>query len=74
MNAKPQTIKQREQQRIFDPIDDEITLLTANAKYNYTTCKIDQKILNLTLDYIKDTEKVLVILKARMNLLHESLS
>ena len=72
MTAKPQTIKQREQQRIFDPIDDEITLITANTKYNYTTCKINQTTLNLTLDYLEDTKKILNLLKARINILQET--
>jgi hypothetical protein len=70
---KPTIIKEREHQRIFEPIDDEITLITANAKFNYTTCKTDQKILNLTLDYIEDTKRLLTLLKARMNLLQETI-
>jgi hypothetical protein len=74
MTTKPTTIKEREHQRIFDPIDDEINLLTANAKFNYTTCKIDQKLLNLTLDYIEDTKKILNLLKARINILQETTS
>ncbi|MCW4001465.1 MAG: hypothetical protein NWE93_14630 [Candidatus Bathyarchaeota archaeon] len=72
MNAKPQTIKQREHQRIFDSIDDELELITANTKYHYTTCKINQTTLNLTLSYIEDTKKILNLLKARINILQET--
>ncbi len=71
---KTLTIKQREFTRIFEPIDDEISLMTAQAKFNYTTCKNDEKTLNLTLSYIEDTKKLLIMLKARMSLLQESLS
>lgn len=71
---KTLTIKQREFTRIFEPIDDEITLMTAQAKFNHTTCKTDEKTLNLTLSYIEDTKKLLSMLKARLSLLQESLS
>ncbi len=71
---KTLTIKQREFTRVFEPIDDEIALITANAKFNYTTCKTDEKILNLTLSYIEDTKKLISMLKARMSVLEESLS
>ncbi len=71
---KTVTIKQREFTRVFEPIDDEIALITADANFNYTTCKTDEKILNLTLSYIEDTKKLLSILKARMSVLEESLS
>lgn len=68
---KTTTFKEREITRAFEPIDDEITLMTASAKFNYTTCKTDEKTLNITLAYIEDTKKMLSILKARMSLIQE---
>jgi hypothetical protein len=66
--------KERTFQRIFEGIEDEIAILTATAKFNFTTCKTDQKILNVTLAYIDDTKKLITLLKARMNLLQETIS
>lgn len=61
--------KDRQFTRIFEEIDDEITLLTANAKFNHATCKTDENTLKITLAYIEDTEKLVTLLKNRMNLL-----
>ena len=33
--------KERESKRIFEGIDDEIAILTANTKFNFTTRKTD---------------------------------
>jgi hypothetical protein len=71
---KTVSIKEREFTRVFEPIEDEIILITASAKFNYTTCKTDEKTLNLTLAYIEDTKKLLAMLKARMSLLQETIS
>jgi transcription elongation GreA/GreB family factor len=62
-------LKNRQLTRIFNEINDEIALLTATAKFNYTTCKTDQQNLNITLDYIEDTKKLATILKTRIKLL-----
>ncbi|MGD6811075.1 MAG: hypothetical protein ACQCN3_15385 [Candidatus Bathyarchaeia archaeon] len=64
--------KNREFTRIFQEIDDEITILTATAKFNHTTCKTDKNTLNLTLAYIDDTKKLVTLLKNRMNLLMQT--
>jgi hypothetical protein len=69
-----QTFKTREINRVFEAIEDEITLITANAQFKYTTCKTDQTALKLTLAYIDDTKKIINMLKARMNLLQEATS
>ena len=66
--------KEREFQRIFEGIEDEIAISTANAKFNFTTCKTDEKILNVTLVYLEDTKKLITVLKARMSLLQETIS
>lgn len=67
-------LKNRQFQRIFEGIDDELAILTATAKYNHTTCKTDTNQLKLTLAYIEDTEKLVKILKSRLNLLIEATS
>ena len=60
--------KEREVQRIFEGIEDEIAILTATAKFNFTICKTDKNTLKLTLVYIEDTQKLIELLKNRMNL------
>ncbi|MCW4029728.1 MAG: hypothetical protein NWE92_08800 [Candidatus Bathyarchaeota archaeon] len=69
-----QTFKTRQITRVFEPIEDEIALITANAQFKYTTCKTDQNTLKLTLAYIEDTKRIIIMLKARMELLQESQS
>jgi len=64
--------KTREFTRLFQEIDDEITILTATAKFNHTTCKTDKNTLNLTLSYIEDTKKLVTLLKNRVNLLMQT--
>jgi hypothetical protein len=43
-NRQPEKaiFKEREFQRIFEGIEDEIAILTANAKFYFTTCKTDK--------------------------------
>jgi hypothetical protein len=53
---------------------DEIAILTANAKFNHTTCKIDTNIPKLTPAYIEDTTKLVELLKNRISLLMDTTS
>ena len=68
------SFKETEFQRIFEGIEDEIAILTANAKFYFTTCKTDENTLKLTLAYIEDTKKLIEFLKNRINLLMETTS
>jgi hypothetical protein len=72
-NKQP-TLKEREVARVFEAIEDEIDLLIATAKFNYTTCRTDGKNLQLTLSYIEDTKKLISVLKSRMVLLETTIS
>ena len=65
-------LKERELTKIFEHIDDEIVLITATAKFNFTTRKTSEKNLKIVLAYIEDTKKIAQILKSRMNLLSET--
>jgi hypothetical protein len=62
-------LKERQFARLFDEIDDEMTLLVAEAKFNFATCKIDENTLILALAYINDTKNIVNVLKNRINLL-----
>ena len=76
-NPQPEKdpFKERQLQRIFQGIEDEIAIiLTATAKFNYTTCKTDTINLKLTLAYIEDTTKLLQVLKNRINLIANATS
>jgi hypothetical protein len=75
-NNQPQKeeFKQRQLQKIFQEIEDEIAILTATAKFNHTTCKTDTTNLKLTLAYIEDTTRLVAVLKSRINLLIEATS
>jgi hypothetical protein len=66
--------KERQLERIFQGVEDEIAILTATAKFNYSTCKTDSTRLQLTLAYIEDTTKLVQILKNRINLLSNATS
>jgi hypothetical protein len=57
-SAEKRAFIERAFQRIFEGIEDEIAILTANAKFNYTTCKTDENTLKLSLAYIEDTAKI----------------
>lgn len=69
---KKNEFKEREFTRIFEGLDDELTILIANAKFNYTTRKTDEITLKLTLAYIEDTTKLVTVLKNRINLLMQT--
>jgi len=62
-------LKERELTRIFESIDGEIDLITANAKFNFTIRKTDEIDLQLVLSYIEDTKKLVELLRVRMSLL-----
>ena len=66
--------KEREITKIFEQIDDEIALITASAKFNFTIRKTSEEDLEIVLAYIEDTKKIVQILKSRMNLLSENTS
>jgi hypothetical protein len=72
--SEKDSFKERQFQRIFEGIEDEIAILTANAKFNHTTCKIDTNVLKLTLAYIEDTTKLVELLKNRISLLMDTTS
>jgi hypothetical protein len=72
--SEKDAFKERQFQRIFEAIEDEIAILTANAKFNHTTCKTDANTLKLTLAYIEDTTKLVELLKNRISLLMETTS
>ena len=62
-------LKERELTKIFEHIDDELALITASAKFNFTIRKTSEKDLKIVLAYIEDTKKIAQILKSRMSLL-----
>jgi hypothetical protein len=67
-------LKDRELARIFTNIDDEIALITANAKFNFTIQKTTELDLKIMLSYIEDTQKLVELLKVRMSLLSAATS
>lgn len=67
-------LKERELARIFTNIDDEIALITANAKFNFTIQKTTELDLKIMLSYIEDTQKLVELLKVRMSLLSAATS
>jgi hypothetical protein len=73
-SGKRTKFKEREIERMFEGIEDEITIITASAKFNFTTCKTDEKTLKLTLAYIEDTKKLANLLKNRISLLIDTTS
>ena len=62
-------LKERELMRMFEPIEGEMELIQANAKFNYTINKTPKKETDVILAYTDDTEKLLRILKKRVKLL-----
>ena len=64
-------LKERELVRMFEPIEGEMELIHANAKFNYTINKTPKKETEVILAYTDDTEKLLSILKKRIKLLLE---
>ena len=71
-SSEVRAFKERAAQRIFEGIEDEIAILTANAKFNYTTSKNDEHTLKITLAYIEDTTRLVILLKKRIKLLIEN--
>ena len=67
--GKTTEFKEREIERMFEGIKDEIAIITASAKFNFTLRKTDEKTLSLTLAYIEDTKKIADLLKNRISLL-----
>ena len=64
-------LKERELVRMFEPIEGEMELIQANAKFKHAINKIPQKETEIILAYTDDTEKLLRILKKRIKLLLE---
>ena len=64
-------LKERELMRMFEPIEGEMELIQANAKFKHAINKIPQKETEIILAYTDDTEKLLRILKKRIKLLLE---
>jgi hypothetical protein len=64
-------LKERELMRMFEPIEDEMGLIQASAKFNHTINKTPQKETEIILAYSDDTEKLVQVLKKRIKLLQE---
>ncbi|MGD6852043.1 MAG: hypothetical protein ACQCN6_08295 [Candidatus Bathyarchaeia archaeon] len=62
-------LKERELIRMFEPIEDEMGLIKANAKFNYTINKTPEKETKVILAYTEDTQQLVRILKERVKLL-----
>jgi hypothetical protein len=62
-------LKERELMRVFEPIEDEIGLIKANAKFNYVISKTPEKETGIILAFAADTEKHVHVLKERVRLL-----
>jgi hypothetical protein len=69
INITKEQLKEKQITQIFDSIHDELALITATAKFEYTINKTTQSELNLKLAYIEDTAKLAQLLKTRLNLL-----
>ena len=67
-------LKERELIRMFEGIEGEIALITASAKFDFTIRKTREQDLKIILGYIEDTQKLVEILKTRINLLWEATS
>ncbi len=67
-------LKERELTKIFENIKDELALITASVKFNFTTRKTSEKDLKVVLAYIDDTTKLVDLLKSRLSLLSEATS
>jgi hypothetical protein len=62
-------LKERELIRMFEPIEDEMGLIQASAKFNYTINKTPEKETQIILAYTDDTKKLVQVLKKRVKLL-----
>ena len=69
-----ETLKEKEIQRIFENLEDEIALIAASAKLDFNMQKTTEKELELKLAYIADTKNMVKILKNRMSLLWKTTS
>jgi hypothetical protein len=67
-------LKEREIAKIFENIKEELALITATVKFNFTTRKTSEKDLKILLAYIGDTAKLVDLLKSRLSLLTEATS
>ncbi len=67
-------LKERELTKIFEHIREELALITASVKFNFTTRKTSEKDLKVVLAYIDDTSKLVDLLKSRLSLLSEATS
>jgi hypothetical protein len=67
-------LKERELTKIFEHIKEELALITASVKFNFTTRKTSEKDLKVVLAYIDDTAKLVDLLKSRLSLLSEAAS
>jgi hypothetical protein len=62
-------IKERELMRMFEPIEGEMGLIKASAKFNYTINKTPEKETEIIVAYTEDTEQLVRVLKDRIKLL-----
>jgi len=64
-------LKEREIARMFEPIEGEMGLIEANAKFNHTINKTPEKETKVILAFAADTQQFIRILKERMKLLQD---
>ena len=57
---------------MFEGIEGEIALITASAKFDFTLRKTREQDLKIIMGYIEDTQKLVAVLKTRINLLWEA--
>jgi hypothetical protein len=67
-------LKERELIRMFEPIEGEMGLIQASAKFNYTINKTPEKETQIILAYTDDTKKLVQILKKRIKVLLDATS
>ncbi len=67
-------LKERELIRMFEPIEGEISLIKANAKFNHTVNKTPERETKIILAYAEDTQHLVRILKERIKLLLDATS
>ena len=67
-------LKKRELMRMFEPVEGEMSLIEANAKFNYTINKTPEKETKIILAFTEDTVRLVRVLKDRMKLLLDATS
>jgi len=67
-------LKKRELIRMFEPIEGEMSLIEASAKFNYTINKTSEKETKIILAFAEDTERLILKLKERVKLLLDATS